>query len=446
MSKFALCIGINYKGTSNALRGCVNDKIHWAALFRGWGYAVVEMDDETVPRGSPLYPTGANIRTQLTALVDRVAAAGPGATGLWSYSGHGSQQRDTTGDESDGKDEVICPVDFLAGGMITDDEINKTLRRLPAGASFAAFMDCCHSGSGLDLKYTVRYSRGQTREIAAELAAAQPMAPPTTCVAEFAALAAEFQGKVEALAAEFEGKVAAHNARHATTARTHSLTSWAHDVYAVTRRLHSAPTPLVQQYASQNQHVAQQYVPQAQRYVPSHSPAYGEIGAMGTSHSIFCNCSMCSSSRRYQTSPWASYYYGAQPQYMHYAPQPQYMHYAPQPIVAPPPVDTTPASQPTTDVQDDGTDGEKSTVPDLPCANVIALSGCRDNQTSADAFLNGAGVGAFSNAILPLLPRAGGTVDLRTLQVQTNLALEAGGFEQVSVLSKSRSGIATFKF
>lgn len=71
------------------------------------------------------------------------------------FSGHGSQQKDTDGDEQDGHDETICPVDFQSAGMITDDEMHASMvAPLPEGVKFISIFDCCHSGTMLDLPYT----------------------------------------------------------------------------------------------------------------------------------------------------------------------------------------------------------------------------------------------------------------------------------------------------
>lgn len=68
--------------------------------------------------------------------------------------GHGGQTKDLDGDEDDGYDEVIYPVDFRQVGHITDDEMHRILvRPLQAGVRLTAIFDSCHSGTALDLPY-----------------------------------------------------------------------------------------------------------------------------------------------------------------------------------------------------------------------------------------------------------------------------------------------------
>lgn len=68
--------------------------------------------------------------------------------------GHGGQTEDLDGDEDDGFDEVIYPVDFKTAGHIVDDEIHyHVVKPLPAGSRLTAIFDSCHSGSVLDLPY-----------------------------------------------------------------------------------------------------------------------------------------------------------------------------------------------------------------------------------------------------------------------------------------------------
>ena len=72
-------------------------------------------------------------------------------------SGHGGQKRDEDGDEDDGYDEVIYPVDFQMygeNGSIVDDEMHRIMvQSLRPGVRLTAIFDSCHSGSALDLPY-----------------------------------------------------------------------------------------------------------------------------------------------------------------------------------------------------------------------------------------------------------------------------------------------------
>ena len=66
---------------------------------------------------------------------------------LFYFSGHGYYLPDLNGDESDGYDETICPVEATTrSGMIRDDEIEALLRRLP-GRQITLIIDACHSGT-----------------------------------------------------------------------------------------------------------------------------------------------------------------------------------------------------------------------------------------------------------------------------------------------------------
>jgi metacaspase-1 len=76
---------------------------------------------------------------------------------VFHYSGHGKQQKDENGDEIDGFDETILPMDFQQEGVIVDDEINETIvRPLPHGVKLHAIVDACHSGTVLDLPFLCR--------------------------------------------------------------------------------------------------------------------------------------------------------------------------------------------------------------------------------------------------------------------------------------------------
>lgn len=121
-------------------------------LVEQYGYKredmVILTDDQQNPMSQP---TKQNI---LRAMHWLVKDARPNDSLFFHYSGHGGQTRDLDGDEEDGYDEVIYPVDFRQVGHITDDEMHRILvRPLAAGVRLTAIFDSCHSGTALDLPY-----------------------------------------------------------------------------------------------------------------------------------------------------------------------------------------------------------------------------------------------------------------------------------------------------
>lgn len=149
----ALLIGINYFGQRGQLRGCINDVKNMSAyLVENFGYKredmVILTDDQQNPMSQP---TKQNL---LRAMHWLVKDARPNDSLFFHYSGHGGQTKDLDGDEDDGYDEVIYPVDFRQTGHITDDEMHRIMvQPLVAGVRLTAIFDSCHSGTALDLPY-----------------------------------------------------------------------------------------------------------------------------------------------------------------------------------------------------------------------------------------------------------------------------------------------------
>ena len=109
------------------------------------------------------------------------------------YSGHGGRVRDVSGDEDDGFDEYVSaattngggcdvsfallaslflftptrtliPVDFRSAGQIIDDNIlDMLVKPMRAGVNVTVLMDCCHSGTVLDLPYRFGADDSQMR-------------------------------------------------------------------------------------------------------------------------------------------------------------------------------------------------------------------------------------------------------------------------------------------
>ena len=63
--------------------------------------------------------------------------------------------KDDDGDEEDGMDETLVPLDYQRNGQIRDDEVfTRMVAPLPEGCQLTVVIDACHSGSVLDLPYT----------------------------------------------------------------------------------------------------------------------------------------------------------------------------------------------------------------------------------------------------------------------------------------------------
>lgn len=145
MSKVALLVGINYRGTSSELNGCINDVNSAKEFILTQGYEekdIIVLTDDTI-----LKPTRRNIMRKLMKLILSDAK-----NIYFHYSGHGTHIRDRNGDEKDGQDECLYPID---GKLIVDDELNGMLQSLKEDQSLFAVLDCCHSGTGMDLCYNL---------------------------------------------------------------------------------------------------------------------------------------------------------------------------------------------------------------------------------------------------------------------------------------------------
>ncbi|KJA15538.1 hypothetical protein HYPSUDRAFT_149011 [Hypholoma sublateritium FD-334 SS-4] len=153
----AVCIGVNYLGQQHELRGCINDAKHVRRfLIDHGGYRSRDIylltDDATDPQ---FLPTRSNM---LKAMRWLVKDARQNDALFFHYSGHGGQTRDRDGDEIDGFDEVIYPMDFKTTGHIVDDELHDIMvKRLPQGCRLTNFPKACHSGTVLGM-WRVHYS------------------------------------------------------------------------------------------------------------------------------------------------------------------------------------------------------------------------------------------------------------------------------------------------
>jgi hypothetical protein len=146
-----LSIGINYIGTNYLLNGCINDSNNMNNFFKeysinkNYNYSSILLNDYTT-----IKPTKSNI---LKYLIQELDILDSSDVFIFHFSGHGSNVKDLNRDELDKKDEVIVPIDY---DFIIDDELYKTIySHLKPNISYIFLFDSCHSGTMLDLQYTI---------------------------------------------------------------------------------------------------------------------------------------------------------------------------------------------------------------------------------------------------------------------------------------------------
>lgn len=152
-NKYALLIGINYTGTSAQLNGCQNDVLKMKEVIKThYGYKeenIIMMIDKP----GFILPTASNIVRQFNLLYSK------SVNGLIDeiyihYSGHGTSIIDRDGDETDGNDECIVPLDYAKSGIITDDFIYSFLSAIKPVKKITWIFDSCNSASCTDLPYS----------------------------------------------------------------------------------------------------------------------------------------------------------------------------------------------------------------------------------------------------------------------------------------------------
>lgn len=142
--KKAFLVGIN-KYSQSPLRGCVNDVISiFQILTTKFGFV-----PENIKVLTDHEATRSNIINGLKWLTTGVSS---GDSIVFHYSGHGSQVMVddwTSTTETDGRDEIICPVNMDWNTPLRDHEIGAYFKRVPKDCTTLVIIDSCHSGTGL---------------------------------------------------------------------------------------------------------------------------------------------------------------------------------------------------------------------------------------------------------------------------------------------------------
>ena len=134
----SLHIGLNevsaaaYGGWTGPLAACEFDANDMAAIAKSKSMKPTVLLTKQATRSSVLKA----MRAAAKALVS-------GDLFFMTYSGHGGQVPDVSGDEADKQDETWC----LFDGQLIDDELYFELSRFASGVRILVLSDSCHSGT-----------------------------------------------------------------------------------------------------------------------------------------------------------------------------------------------------------------------------------------------------------------------------------------------------------
>ena len=162
----ALLVGINYEGQSGELKGCHNDALNMKEyLVDKQGYlerdVILLLDD-----GNHHQPTKLNI---ITVLQQLVLQSKSGDSIVFHYSGHGGllESHDCSNlwkQAANEYDEFLYPLDHHPDSRESDNQniirdfslFDNFVKPLKKGVTVNCIIDCCHSGSVLDLPYSYK--------------------------------------------------------------------------------------------------------------------------------------------------------------------------------------------------------------------------------------------------------------------------------------------------
>jgi hypothetical protein len=168
MSKHALVIACDYKGSNIQLNGCEVDGSRMSVFFAQQGFSVKLMSATQARNDPKLAPNKTNIIAELFALGK---IAGIRSIGIF-FAGHGTQVPSSERGEIDGRDEcLVCQHSSGPSAMpgradlILDNELLSILRTAFGHLDVDVFcmFDACHSGTVCDLGHMLGRDAKWTR-------------------------------------------------------------------------------------------------------------------------------------------------------------------------------------------------------------------------------------------------------------------------------------------
>jgi hypothetical protein len=155
--KKALLIGCNYNNSPSQLYGCIDDVINMRNVL----VDVYAYDPANIILLRDDYPNNKPTRANITSALNAIIKDSANCEEIWiHYSGHGSQVKDTNGDEASGNDSVIVPLDYLTAGFIVDDDLYTIISK--SKCRTILLFDSCNSGTVVDLPWSINYSSQTT--------------------------------------------------------------------------------------------------------------------------------------------------------------------------------------------------------------------------------------------------------------------------------------------
>ena len=160
-NKLGLLIGINYvanESKNDDLYGCVNDMNNLCDFLQKDCHFFKEQLTVLGNKDASYE----NIQKELEYLVYH-SNKFPNSEIWFSYSGHGTSQYSFF--EKDNRSEVICPSDYQSAGLISDVWLQENfIQKLHKSTKLFVLMDCCNSGSNMNLPYTLENGVETKRE------------------------------------------------------------------------------------------------------------------------------------------------------------------------------------------------------------------------------------------------------------------------------------------
>lgn len=136
---YSLHIGLNsvnpakYSGWSGPLSACESDANDMEAIAKAGGFSKI----------TKLLTSKATRAAVINTLNSYASQMKAGDFLFVSYSGHGGQVPDYSGEEADNKDETWC----LYDGQLIDDELKIQWQKFVKGVRIFILSDSCHSGT-----------------------------------------------------------------------------------------------------------------------------------------------------------------------------------------------------------------------------------------------------------------------------------------------------------